>query len=242
MPYCTVKSIGQTSGGASQVSFRKSVPLSKILGSRQVEEDPNYQALYNGVPADLFWIALGVKCITGTTVAGVVYDGYISLDVEFYDRKSITAFDIVPTAMELAVEREKFKVVRAAKIEAEMKQMEKFWEERKQLYKEVLIETREANGLSPDGTKIVDEDRQLLSLRIAATEQLKHGESFTSAMTLELAELAEARDRIRTSNEFATGQLTTSKLSRDSPLLAKLKAQAAQFEKKGPAVPDPVKH
>jgi len=93
------------SAGKSTCKLRQYKKVSQILGSNTTFTDDNYRALTNAVPADLVWIACGAQTLDGTNFTGsVVMQILITMDVEFYDRKtSLSAFekDPKPTTDEL---------------------------------------------------------------------------------------------------------------------------------------------
>jgi len=75
-------------GGKSTIRLSDVQTVATILGSDNVENDDNYRALTNGVPADLVWLNVGCSSMTGANLAtGVSVFTVITMKIRFYDRK-----------------------------------------------------------------------------------------------------------------------------------------------------------
>lgn len=78
--------------GAKHV-FKKRIRIAKIIGSEAAETDDNYRGLVTGIPADLIWLAIGLRTNSATnllTAAGVYCQLALQCEIKFYGRIDLT--------------------------------------------------------------------------------------------------------------------------------------------------------
>jgi hypothetical protein len=82
-------------GGMDRMVYKRTVPVTRLVGAVDVSTDDSFRSLTNSVPADLVYFGFGIQTVDGGNMAtGVGYNLQIRMWCKFYGRKNtLTSFD-----------------------------------------------------------------------------------------------------------------------------------------------------